>query len=79
MDIWERVLSRSNTLDLDKLLADRGFLTYLCRTYPAISVWLKGYHITIDSWRPGRDEDGWKLPVKKNHGHIELMGREVEL
>ena len=44
-----------------KLLADRGFLTYLCRIYPEISVWLKGYHLTVDSWRPGRDSEGWKM------------------
>jgi hypothetical protein len=23
--------------------------------------YLKGLHLTIDSWRPHRDEDGWRL------------------
>jgi len=29
-------------------------------TYPCITPFLKGMHLTIDSWRPGRDLEGWK-------------------
>jgi len=38
----------------------RGTLVYLQRTYPAITPYVKGYHLTIDSWREDRDEEGWK-------------------
>jgi hypothetical protein len=38
----------------------RGFLVDVSRTYSAMVPYLKGIHLTIDSWRPNRDEDGWK-------------------
>lgn len=38
----------------------RGFLVYVSRTYPSITPYLKGIHHTLDSWREGRDSDGWK-------------------
>jgi hypothetical protein len=40
----------------------RGFLVYVTRTYGAMVPYLKGVHHTLDSWRPGRDADGWKSP-----------------
>jgi len=39
----------------------RGFLVYLSRTYTSIVPYLKGVHLTLDSWRSGRDHDGWKM------------------
>jgi len=38
-----------------------GFLVHLQRTYPSITPFLKGIHLTLDSWCPGRDADGWKV------------------
>jgi hypothetical protein len=38
----------------------RGFLVYT-RTYTSMVPYLKGIHLSLDSWRPDRDEDGWKL------------------
>jgi hypothetical protein len=37
-----------------------GFLVYVSRTYPAMVPYLKGIHLTLDSWRANRDEDGWR-------------------
>jgi hypothetical protein len=37
-----------------------GFLVHLQCTYPALTPYLKGLHLTIDSWWPGRDTEGWK-------------------
>jgi hypothetical protein len=39
----------------------RGFLVYFLRTYKPMAPFLLGFHLTIDSWRPGRDEEGWRL------------------
>lgn len=39
----------------------RGSLVYVQRTYPSITPYLKGYHLTIDSWRLDRDAEGWRL------------------
>lgn len=33
---------------------------YVSRTYSAMVPYLKGLHLTLDSWRPDRDEDGWR-------------------
>ena len=48
-----------NFKDMEKR---RGFLVYVTRTYPSMVPYLKGIHLTLDSWRPQRDADGWKDP-----------------
>jgi hypothetical protein len=50
-------------LDHKTLERIRGFLVHLQRVYPAITPFLKGLHLTIDSWRPGRDDEGWKADL----------------
>jgi hypothetical protein len=52
-------------LPLTRLLQIRGFLIYVVRTYPWINPYMKGLHLTIDSWRPFRGPDGLKLRGKK--------------
>jgi hypothetical protein len=44
-----------------ELLSDRGFLVYVIRTYPAMVPYLKGFHLTIEMWRGGKNAKGWKL------------------
>lgn len=34
----------------------------MARIYPSLVPYLKGIHFTLDSWCPGRDEEGWRLP-----------------
>jgi hypothetical protein len=59
---WDKALKATLTqLSHKELLADRGFLVYVTRTYPAMIPYLKGFHLTIEMWRGGRDSDGWKL------------------
>ena len=41
-----------------------GFLVYVSRTYKDITPYLKGVHLTLESWRPYRDEEGWRLQVE---------------
>ena len=57
---WCLKHSTPPVLDFKDLERGRGFLVYLSRTYPSIVPYLKGLHLTIDSWRPLRDEEGWK-------------------
>jgi hypothetical protein len=62
LEKWEAVLAVVDPeLAHKELLADRGFLVYVTRTYPALVPYLKGFHLTIEMWRGGRDVDGWKL------------------
>jgi hypothetical protein len=35
----------------------RGFLVYVSKTYPPMTPFLKGLHLTIYAWRPERDEE----------------------
>ena len=60
-----------NTVDL---LSWRGFLIYVSRTYHMMKPYLKGLHLTVDSWRPERGSDGWKL----RNADIDLLRRENE-
>ena len=54
-------LGKGKGLDFVQLRRDRGFLIYVSRTYRSLVPYLKGIHQTLDSWREGRDEHGWKL------------------
>lgn len=56
----KRLLEAGASLDRKELEKQRGFLVHVARTYPAVVPYLKGLHLTIDSWRPNRDKDGWK-------------------
>jgi len=56
-------LTAGPTVPFKPLESHRGFLIYLVRTYPAINPYLKGVHLTLDSWRPWRRDDGWKMTL----------------
>ena len=47
-------------VDYKRLEQQRGFLIHLMRTYPCITPFIKGFHLTLDGWRAGRNSDGWK-------------------
>ncbi len=52
-------------LPLQRLLVIRGFLIYVVRTYPWLNPYIKSLHLTIDLWRPGREESGFKMRGKE--------------
>lgn len=62
-DLFESGKSKDDQVWLprDRLESARGFLVYVARTYTAMNPYLKGLHLTIDSWRENRDEDGWRV------------------
>jgi hypothetical protein len=62
--LWMYDYAKVNDIDIPhkELESCRGFLVYVTRTYGAMVPYLKGVHHTLDSWRPGRDLDGWKSP-----------------
>ncbi len=61
-----RIIEEDGYLEFKSLLSDRGFLTYVAQTHPAMVPFLKGFHLTIDSWRGGRDEEGWRVKMDYN-------------
>ena len=62
-----KVLPPSGLIQLvhKELEKDRGFLTHLSMTFPMIVPFLKGFHLTLDSWRLGRDLEGWARTGKE--------------
>jgi hypothetical protein len=72
-DIWQEYSDRQTELPVEvsgedsagglnhkQLERRRGFLVYVAQAYPSLVPYLKGIHLTLDSWRSGRNEDGWK-------------------
>jgi hypothetical protein len=60
-------LKCSNGIEHKSLERCIGFLIYVSRTYKAMVPFLKGFHKTLDGWRGGRDEDGWKYYSNLRH------------
>ena len=66
---WNRVSGGiGEKLSHKELMMDRGFLVYLTRTYPAMVPYLKGFHLTIETWRGGYDIKGWKVQDNASAG-----------
>lgn len=63
--ITEVKVEKDYGVDRKELERRRGFLVYVSRTYPAMTPYLKGIHQTLDGWREGRDEDGWRLTISE--------------
>jgi hypothetical protein len=51
----------SEWVDHNVLERIRGFLVYVARTLKHLTPFLMGLHATIDGWRQGRYEQGWRL------------------
>jgi hypothetical protein len=67
----QSLLSQGGPIDRKLLESYRGSLVYLQRTYPAITPYVKGFHLTIDGWRPNRDDEGWKIPGCTGATHLQ--------
>jgi hypothetical protein len=62
-EMWKTLLDKEGRFNHKQLLSQRGFLIYVARAFPGMRPYLKGIHLTVDSWRDGRDEEGWKDPT----------------
>eukprot|EP00980_Cylindrotheca_fusiformis_P021935 scaffold8770_cov167-Cylindrotheca_fusiformis.AAC.2 len=63
-------LPNAEGLEFKQLERDRGFLIHLAATYKAMTPYLKGIHLTLDSWRANRRSDGWKMSPKEWAGFL---------
>jgi hypothetical protein len=61
----QEAMVHSEAINYKQLESYRGFLVYLVRTYPVMNPYLKGIPLTIDSWRPYRLKDGWKMTLSE--------------
>jgi len=62
-----RLIDLGEPIDRKTLESYRGSLVYLQRTYPSITPYVKGFHLTINGWRPDRDAEGWRLLVSERN------------
>ena len=63
---WCGILGKGDTdLDFKRLRSDQGFMVYVTQTYPGMKPYLKGFHLSLETWRGGRDSKGWKLPKQQ--------------
>jgi hypothetical protein len=53
--------------DFKTLEQHRGFFVYIAWTCPSLVPYLKGIHLTLDSWWPNQDSQGWK-----DHQQVQL-------
>ncbi len=58
------VVKGAKELDRSRLEKGVGFLVHLSRTFPALFPFFKGIYLTMESWREGRDAEGWKFSRK---------------
>ena len=66
---WFYALSQLPMLDYKELERDIGFLINLSVSYP--------FYITLNSWREGRDKEGWKISQKSYQLFLDL-GRRLK-
>eukprot|EP00980_Cylindrotheca_fusiformis_P017245 scaffold5326_cov80-Cylindrotheca_fusiformis.AAC.1 len=67
-DIINRLLSELDEptgMAFKPLERDRGFLVHMAATFKAMNPYLKGIHLTLDSWRANRRSDGWKMKPRE--------------
>ena len=72
----QQELETSPTLNHKQLERDRGFLIHLASTFTAINPYLKGIHLTLDSWRDNRKADGWKMSSSQWLAYLESVSDE---
>jgi hypothetical protein len=60
-EVMEMLEKDPDKLSRKRLEQIRGFLQYVIQTYTSLASHLIGFHMTIDGWRPGRDQQGWRL------------------
>ena len=64
--------------DFKTLSEDVGFLVHVSLTYPTMRVYLKGFYLTMNSWRPFRDDHGWKLSGQANAAFLNASDKEFQ-
>ena len=55
-----------------------GFLNHVGRAYLVIRIYLNGVYASMNSWRPDRDEDGWKVGSETLEDNIEATDKAPE-
>ncbi len=74
---WLKELEvNSPMLDYKRLQSDRGFMVYVTQAYPGLKPYLKGFHLSLEMWCGGRDEEGWKVKQPQEEEDKDLTNLE---
>jgi hypothetical protein len=60
-EVWDMLELDPTKLVRKRLEQIRGFLQYVIQTYSGFASYLTGFHMTIDGFWRGRDENGWRM------------------
>jgi hypothetical protein len=61
---WVRQgLTDAGGLERKQFRSGKGFLVHVAQTYDFVQPYLKGFHLSEESWRGQRDDEGWKYPA----------------
>ena len=72
-DLVEKTNQNENyNFDFKYLEKIRGFLCHLAMTYDLLFPFLKGFHLTLCSFLPKRNEQGWKMKDLEWIGFLEV-------
>ena len=65
VEYWRKLVveDKEKALDAKKMEKDVGFMVHISRTFPSIFPYLKGFYLTLNSWRKGRTDEGWKYSM----------------
>jgi hypothetical protein len=62
---WLKIINRGvKELGYKHLLSDWVFMVYMTQAYPGMKLYLKGFHLSLETLREGWEEEGWKLCAK---------------
>ena len=57
---WLQRVASEESMNYKELQSDRGLLNHVFDKYISCSPFMKGMHLTLDSWNPHWDPEGWK-------------------
>ena len=68
----EVCVNRRRSVNASQMERDVGFLVHLSRTFPAVFPYLKGFYLSLNSWRKGRNDEGWKYSMAEWRAALDL-------
>ena len=78
---WEEKV-RNDTqprVNLKELERDVGFLVHISMAFPSVKPFLRGFYLSMNSWRQDRDSAGWKMSWRSYRVFLAMGRREGTL
>ena len=68
----EVVVEKKQEVNAAQMERDVGFLVHLSRTFPSVFPYLKGFYLTLNTWRKGRNDEGWKFTMSEWRAALDM-------